>query len=101
MHHTVAQGHQGHASGGPGGRRRRVGYRPLAMQPQADLVYDVGLYDGTDTAYYLSRGYRVVAVEANPQMVARAQERFAESIDAGRLTIVPVGIGPAVGTAQF
>jgi FkbM family methyltransferase len=71
------------------------------MQPQADLVYDVGLYDGTDTAYYLSRGYRVVAVEANPQMVASAQERFAESIDAGRLTIVPVGIGPAVGTAQF
>jgi hypothetical protein len=27
-------------------------------------VFDIGMYDGTDTAYYLESGYRVVAVEA-------------------------------------
>ena len=30
------------------------------------LVYDIGMNDGTDSAYYLRRGYSVVAVEANP-----------------------------------
>ncbi len=27
-----------------------------------DLIYDVGMHDGEDTAYYLARGYRVVAI---------------------------------------
>ena len=35
------------------------------------LVIDVGMYDGADTAYYLSMGYRVLAVEANPALVAQ------------------------------
>ena len=30
------------------------------------LVYDVGMNNGDDTAYYLRMGYRVVAFEANP-----------------------------------
>ncbi len=34
------------------------------------------MYDGSDTAYYLHRGFRVVAIEANPQLA-----------DAARLTI--------------
>jgi hypothetical protein len=28
-----------------------------------ELIYDVGLFDGADTAYYLYRGYRVVAID--------------------------------------
>jgi hypothetical protein len=34
-----------------------------------NLIYDVGMNDGNDTAYYLSRGFRVVAIEANPVLV--------------------------------
>ena len=30
----------------------------------SDLIYDVGLFDGGDTAYYLFRGYNVVAIDA-------------------------------------
>lgn len=55
-------------------------------------IFDIGLYDGTDTAYYLSLGGRVVAVEANPQLVRRGQERFGAEIAAGRLTIVHAAI---------
>jgi hypothetical protein len=36
------------------------------MEAHSDLIYDVGLLDGADTAYYLFRGFRVVAVDANP-----------------------------------
>ena len=34
-----------------------------------ELIYDVGMNTGDDTAYYLNRGYRVVAIEANPDLV--------------------------------
>jgi hypothetical protein len=30
------------------------------------LIYDVGMNNGDDTAYYLRRGFRVVAIEPNP-----------------------------------
>jgi hypothetical protein len=44
----------------------------------ADLLYDVGMNNGDDTAYYLYKGFRVVAVEADPVLVEAARERFAE-----------------------
>ena len=31
-----------------------------------DLTYDVVMHNGDDTAYYLYKGYRVVAVDADP-----------------------------------
>lgn len=39
--------------------------------PHPALVIDVGMHNGDDTAYYLHRGYRVVAIEANPAWVVR------------------------------
>lgn len=66
-----------------------------------DLIFDVGLHTGDDTVYYLHRGFRVVAVEANPLYVKRAQERFAAEIKAGRLVVEPVGIGAQKGRAAF
>lgn len=54
----------------------------------ADLVYDVGAHKGEDSAYYLAKGYRVVAFEANGELVRGCEERFAAEIAAGRLTIV-------------
>lgn len=55
---------------------------------QDDLIYDVGLSDGSDTAYYLHRGYRVVAVDADASAVEQAEVRFAKEIGAGRLTVL-------------
>lgn len=52
------------------------------------LVYDIGLYDGSDTAYYLDEGHQVVAVEANPNMVERARARFPDQLAQGQLTLV-------------
>ncbi|HET6462711.1 MAG TPA: FkbM family methyltransferase [Candidatus Krumholzibacteria bacterium] len=55
-------------------------------------IFDIGLFDGTDTAYYLELGGRVVAVEANPRLVERGQQRFRDEIASGRLTIVHAAI---------
>lgn len=53
-----------------------------------DLVYDVGLHKGEDTAYYLALGYRVVAFEANAMLVEHCRRRFGEEISDGRLRII-------------
>jgi FkbM family methyltransferase len=58
----------------------------------ADLVFDVGLFRGEDTAYYLRKGFRVVAFEAHPQLVDAARERFGAEIADRRLQIVPGAI---------
>ena len=36
------------------------------MPKYSDLIYDVGFHQGEDTAYYLKKGFRVVAFEAHP-----------------------------------
>jgi hypothetical protein len=41
-----------------------------------NLVYDVGMNNGDDTAHYLECGYRVVAIEADPLLVRNARQRF-------------------------
>ena len=57
-----------------------------------EIIIDVGMHEGQDTAFYLKKGFRVVAVEANPTLVAAAEKRFAPFIRKGQLTIVNVGI---------
>jgi len=71
------------------------------MEVHPDLIYDVGLFDGGDAAYYLFRGYNVIGVDANPLMIERARSRFSEHIKAKRLTLLNVGIAATPGTATF
>lgn len=66
-----------------------------------DLIYDVGMHVGQDTDFYLAKGFRVVAVEANPLLAAQGQARFAPAIHDGRLEIVNVGLAALRGTFSF
>ena len=68
---------------------------------QDDLIIDVGMHDGTDTAYYLAKGFRVVAVEANPALVTAAQNRFSAEIDEGRLEIIAAAIAETRGSVPM
>eukprot|EP00966_Prymnesium_polylepis_P268459 6202182-Prymnesium_polylepis.1 len=43
------------------------------------LVFDLGINTGADTAYYLSRGWRAVALEANPRQMRHRAPQFANS----------------------
>lgn len=66
-----------------------------------DLIFDVGMNNGDDTAYYLHLGFRVVAIEANPLLVEQARERFSIEVSSGRLTILNIGIADTSGNAVF
>jgi FkbM family methyltransferase len=69
------------------------------MNPK--LIYDVGMHNGDDTAYYLNRGYNVVAVEADPDLAEDGRKRFASEIAAGRLHIENCAISEEAGEADF
>ncbi len=66
-----------------------------------DMVFDVGMYDGGDTAYYLHQGYRVVSIEADPELVGRARVRFVRELASGLLWILNVAIAAESGSATF
>ena len=72
-----------------------------------DLIYDVGLHQGEDTAFYLAKGFRVIAFEANPHLVKECSERFKRAIAAGTLTIVagaivdPASEAARIGVVRF
>lgn len=65
------------------------------------LIYDVGMHNGDDTAYYLAKGARVVAIDADGGLCAKAAERFPGPIAEGRLTILNVAVGDAEGEVEF
>jgi FkbM family methyltransferase len=66
-----------------------------------DLIIDVGMNNGDDTAYYLHLGFKVVAIEANPSLVAQAEQRFSRELAQGRLKIIPLAIAKEAGHMEF
>jgi FkbM family methyltransferase len=69
------------------------------MQP--DLIFDIGMHTGLDSEWYLAKGFRVVAVEANPTLARQGREKFADDIAAGRLIIENVGLAETNGELPF
>jgi len=59
-----------------------------STEPIGDLIYDVGLHQGEDTAYYLAMGYRVVGFEADALLADACRHRFDSEIADGRFTLV-------------
>lgn len=73
-----------------------MGWRPIA-----DLIYDVGAHLGEDSDFYMKLGYRVVAVEAAPELAAKLRERFAGEIADGRFVLIEKVIAPTSGETDF
>jgi FkbM family methyltransferase len=65
------------------------------------LVYDVGMHNGDDTANYLSQGFQVVSIEADPTLADMGKERFKEYIESGKLQILNIGIANENGYLEF
>ena len=68
-------------------------FRPGEMMSVAtprhdDLIYDVGMHKGEDTEFYLKKGFRVIAFEANPDLVRHCKQLFEQQLRDRRLTII-------------
>jgi FkbM family methyltransferase len=64
---------------------------------QSDLIFDLGMHKALDTKYYLDKGFRVVALEANPKMVTAATAAHAKEIETGQLIILSCAFWSAGG----
>jgi len=65
------------------------------------LVYDIGMNDGQDALNYMEKGFRVLAVEANPKLCEQANKKFAVAIKRGFLKVVNIGITDSFGKKTF
>jgi FkbM family methyltransferase len=59
----------------------------MTEAPQPDLIFDLGMHHGDDARFYLEKGFRVMALEANPGFCAAARQRCAADLAAGRLAV--------------
>lgn len=66
-----------------------------------NLVYDLGMHNGDDTDYYLHKGYRVIAVDPNPDFIKKALIRFHEFIEKGQLVLIESAIWESESTRVF
>ena len=65
------------------------------------LIYDVGTHKGEDAEFYLKKGFRVIAIEANPQFCAIVSDRLSDYVKSGTLTVLNVAISNNIGDIEF
>jgi FkbM family methyltransferase len=66
-----------------------------------NLIYDVGMHKGYDAENYLKAGYKVIGIEASPDLAQCARERLADYESSGQLVICPVAIADHAGETTF
>jgi FkbM family methyltransferase len=65
------------------------------------LIYDVGAHAGEDTDFYLKKGFKVVAIEANPDLAGRLRDKFPSNVSDGSLIVVDAAIAESDGEVDF
>lgn len=65
------------------------------------LIYDIGCNNGDDTEFYLRKGFKVVALDADRSMCELVSERFASEIQKGLLKVVFGAVSETPGDVIF
>lgn len=56
------------------------------------LIFDIGFHKGEDTRYYLYKGYNVVGVDADKELIDYGKHCFQNEIHSGQLTLLNCAI---------
>lgn len=65
------------------------------------LIIDVGMHIGRDTEFYLLKGFDVIAIEASPDLVKKAQIKFSKYLETGQLRILNLAIAEKKGKVKL
>src|SRR5262249_50843462 len=65
------------------------------------LIFDLGCHRGEDSDFYLKKGFKVIAVEANPSLCRALRAKFSNEIADGRLVLVEKAIAEQPGEVEF
>ncbi|WP_051074112.1 FkbM family methyltransferase [Rhizobium freirei] len=79
----------------------RLNHSMLFSSFDRNLIYDLGMNHGEDSLFYLEKGFRVVAVEANPVIYSKMIKEFSNWIETGKLVILNVGIWDSQNKLTF
>ena len=71
------------------------------MLSTMQTIFDVGMHVGKDTQFYLDKGFRVIAIEARPDFIAKNRCKFKPYLDSGLLEIIPCAVAKAEGVMPF
>jgi FkbM family methyltransferase len=63
----------------------------------SDLIFDVGCNNGDDTDFYLRKGFRVVAIDADRDLCDQVSRRFAAEITTGQCEVIYGAVGERSG----
>jgi FkbM family methyltransferase len=66
-----------------------------------NLIFDFGFHNGDDTDFYLAKGFRVVAVEADPYLVQKGLDRFESHIRSNQLLLINKAVSDVSGVQNF
>jgi FkbM family methyltransferase len=58
------------------------------MTDGSSQIFDIGMSEGNDTAFYLAKGFSVAGVEADPTTYKHLIKRFEPEIQQGRLRLI-------------
>lgn len=53
-----------------------------------NLVFDFGFHNGDDSSFYLKKGFTVVALEANPDLIEEGKKRFIKEVKNKKLFLI-------------
>ena len=65
------------------------------------LIIDCGAHMGQDSSYYLTSGYKVLAIDASPSLSERMKTVFASAIERKDFSIINVAISKEAGEISF
>ena len=66
-----------------------------------NLIFDLGFHNGDDTDFYLQKGFNVIALEANPELVSNGLKKFKSYIDENRLVLINKAVSDSLGIQKF
>lgn len=65
------------------------------------VIFDIGCNNGDDTDFYLKKGFRVVAIDADKSMCGAVSRRFSQEIENGDCTVVYGAFSDTGGDVRF
>lgn len=68
---------------------------------ETKIIYDIGANDGADTGFYLAKGFKVIAVEADPKLCVKISKQFQRKVESGQLEVVNIGVSDKHETLTF
>ena len=66
--------------------------KSFTFRKSIPTIFDLGAHTGEDTDFYLQKGFKVVAVEANPRLCEDMRSRFATQIRSNQLSLIDKAI---------